>query len=79
MMSRISMICRAHRRDTRSVSERLTTLCSQTISRPASAHILMMKACQDLDFSEGALTVGLMFKRADLLYCNLGHSLVVES
>ena len=43
------------------------------------AHILVVKACQDLDFPEGALTVGLVFKRTDLLYCNLGHTLVVES
>lgn len=43
------------------------------------AHILMMKTCKYLDFPESALTVGLMLKRTDLLYCNLRHTLVVES
>ena len=37
-----------------------------------------MKTCQYLDFSEGALTVCLVLKRTNLLYCNLGHVLVVE-
>jgi hypothetical protein len=35
------------------------------------AHILMPKPCEDLDFSEGSLTVGLVLKGGDLLDGNL--------
>lgn len=40
-------------------------------------YIFVMKPCQDLDFSESALAVGLMFKGSDLLYRHLSSSWIV--
>ena len=41
-------------------------------------HILMSESSEDLDLSEGALAVGLVLKRTDLLDGHFGHSQVIK-